>query len=173
MIDLEKLSTLYIAAHDATKSPAQRLKATELLAEIDADKVVAEFLSLPENVWEDDGKHPRGGQPKYQNFEELANWIVSCAAWTPDESQDADAYREKLKAAKLAWTPDPSSAFHARMDRLMADKLGVVIRARKLAAAQERRTCDCDYTTIFGDQFRLGVRWCVDQPPHSPKEIKV
>lgn len=171
MIDLEKLSELYGTAHDGTKSPAQRQKATELLAEIDADAVLAEFLLLPANLWEDDGKHPRRGQPKYKDFEELANSVLSGLEWTPDELQDADAYREKLKAAKLAWTPDPSNLHARRVDRLKSDRLGIVVRAHKLAEARARQTCSCDYSVVFGDQFNLSVHWCAGQPPHSPKQI--
>jgi hypothetical protein len=157
-LDLDQLTRLYETAHNERETPEQRRKAAELLATIDVDAVITEYLTLPENLWEDGGK--RGGQPKYQNFEELANWVVSCAAWTPDESQDADVYREKLKAAKLAWTPDPSSAFRARMDRLMADKVGIVVRARRLFAARAQQTCDYDSIVLFGDHFHLAVHWC-------------
>lgn len=167
-VDLDELSRIYETVHNERKPPEQRQTATECLAEIDVDKVIAEYLALPANLWEDDG------EPKYRNFEELANWVLSGLVWTPDEKQDADAYREKLKAAKLAWTPDPSSAHEVRMDRLKSDRVGIIVRAHKLAEARARQTCSCDYSVIFGDKFYLSVHWCAtSKPPHSPKEINV
>ena len=137
-------------AHDAAKTAEHRRKAAELLAAIDADTVVAEYLALPENVWDENGKHPRRGQPKYQNFDELATWVLGWLVWAPGESKEA---------------------IHSREDRLRADKLGVVIRAQRLAAARPRRTCDCDVVRIVGDCYHLAVPWCAGGQPHLPKEI--
>jgi hypothetical protein len=138
MIDLERISQLYIAAHDETKTPAQRQKATELLAEIDSDKVVAEYLSLPERSGDDERDAAAFGSAYDKLVRSVLLWIVR----QPGESNEE---------------------MHAREDRLRADKLGILVRYLRREKAKALRKTDFDFVTLFGDSFHLQL-W----PPHGP-----
>jgi len=148
MIDWGQLEELY----RASKSDNERVRNTALsVIEANIDAWIEEFLSLPENLWDYDALPGiRKGRPKYQTFEELARWVTNWLDQKPGESNED---------------------MHTRKDRLKSDRLGILVRAHRLADARARRTCDCDCSTIFGDRFYLSVHWCAGQPPHTPKEI--
>ena len=149
MIDLERLSQLYATAHDETTSPAQRQKATELLAEIDADDVMTEFLSLPENSGDD-------AAAKFSRaYSELADSVLFWLVRKPGESNDE---------------------MHAREDRLRADKLGILVRHLRREKAKALRKTDFDFVRLFGDEFHLQL-WpphgpiCHGLPEPTPTEV--
>src|ERR1700721_456981 len=103
MIDLEKLSELYGTAHDVTKSPAQRQRAAELLAEIDAHKILTEYMAVPESSGDDDDDADRFTKA-YDNFTRgLLFWLVQKQGESNEE-------------------------FYAREERLKADKVGIIVR---------------------------------------------
>jgi hypothetical protein len=154
MIDLERLSQLYETAHNEEKTPEQRLKATGLLAEIDADALAAEYLSLPDNQHQDSAtvgiyKWIKG-QPRWASLDDLANYV---AGWL--RQNDGETNKE----------------FFARMDRLKADKLGVLLRHRKHQQARPVRTTDFDVVRIFGDTFHLSVWWSYAGRPPIEREV--
>jgi hypothetical protein len=150
MIDLERLSQLYATSHDETKTPAQRGKAVKLLAEIDADKVIAEFLSLPENSGcEDDSDTFRSAYDKFADS--VLFWLVR----KPGES---------------------NAETHAREDRLRADRLGILVRHLRREQAKALRKSDFDYVVLFGDNFHLDLwpahgPFCYGLPAPTPTEV--
>ncbi len=143
MIDLDRVCQLYATAHDESKTPEQRAKADKLLAEIDADTLIAEYLLQPQNLRDHDSSHAalrhRKGQPRFGTFADLARFVIGWLIWEPGESNDE---------------------YHAREDRLLNDRLGILVRHLKWGQARAMRTCDCQDTRIFGDKFHLGVHWC-------------
>jgi hypothetical protein len=155
MIDLERITRLYLAAHDSTKSPSQLEKAASLLAGIDPDAVDAEFRTLPANLFTENGTYSfnqkqRAGDLKWPTHEDLANYVIGWIIRNPGESNDE---------------------FRAREERLRADKLGIVVRAILHGKAAGRRSCDCDFVVIGGERFHLNVWWCTDRPAHPPTEV--
>jgi hypothetical protein len=138
MIDLERISQVYITANDETQTPAQRQKAAKLLAEIDADKVVAEYLSLSESSGDDERDAATFGTA----YDKLANSVLFWLVRKPGES---------------------NANMHAREDTLRADRLGIVVRHRLREKAKALRKTDFDFVTLFGDSFHLQL-W----PPHGP-----
>ena len=149
MIDLERLSQLYATAQDETKAPAQRQKAAELLAEIDADKVIAEFLSLPENSGdEDDAETFRSA------YDKLADSVLFWIVRKPGESNEE---------------------MHASEDKLRADKLGILVRHLLREKAKALRKTDFDFVRLFGDDFHLQL-WpahgkILNLPEPTPNEV--
>ena len=137
MIDLERISQVYSTAHDEKKTPAQRQKATELLAEIDADTVIAEFLSLPERSGDDE----RDAATFSRAYSKLADSVLFWLARQPGESNDE---------------------MHAREDKLRDDKLGILVRHLLREKAKALRSTDFDFVRLFGDDFHLQL-W----PAHS------
>lgn len=71
--DFDRLVQLYDVANDQTNPAEQRAKASELLAAINAGKLLAEYLALPENshAW----FRTSGGKgldaPRYSNAKDL------------------------------------------------------------------------------------------------------
>lgn len=148
MIDLERLEQLYIAANDNTNIPAQR-KAAKLLVEIDADNVIAEFLSLPENSGDD-------AAAKFSRaYSELADSVLFWLVRKPGES---------------------NLEMHAREDRLRADKLGILVRHLRRKKAKALRKTDFDFVRLFGDEFHLQLwpphgPFCHGLPEPTPNEV--
>jgi hypothetical protein len=138
MIDLERLSQLYTTAHDETQTPAQRQKAAKLLTEIDADNVVAEYLSLSESSGDDE----RDAATFSTAYDKFAGSVLLWLVRKPGESNEE---------------------MHTREDRLRADKLGILVRHLLREKAKALRKTDFDYVVLFGDDFHLAL-W----PPHGP-----
>jgi hypothetical protein len=137
MIDLEKLSELYGTAHDVTKSPAQRQRAAELLAEIDAHKILTEYMAVPESSGDDDDDADRFTKA-YDNFTRgLLFWLVQKQGESNEE-------------------------FYAREERLKADKVGIIVRHFLREKAKPLRTTDFDFVNLCGHEFHLAL-W----PPHA------
>jgi len=149
MIDLERLSQLYATARDETKSPAQGQKAAKLLAEINADKVITEFLSLPETSGDD------AAATFSRSYSKLADSVLFWLVRKPGESNEE---------------------MHAREDRLRADKLGILVRHLCREKAKTLRKTDFDFVVLFGDDFHLAL-WpphgplCYGLPEPTPNEV--
>jgi hypothetical protein len=150
MIDLERLSQLYDTAHDELKAPSQRQRATELLAEIDADRVVAEYLSLSESSGDDE----RDAATFKTAYDKLANSVLFWIVWHPGESAEER---------------------YARENRLRADKLGILVRHLRREQAKALRKTDFDFVTLFGDEYHLQL-WpahgkVLNLPEPTPNEV--
>jgi hypothetical protein len=143
-----ELQELYVAS----KSDNERVRATAQAA-IDANfpKWLEEYLSLPENCWDYDGRPRRAsqdtkkGRPRFANYEELARWVTG---WLMYES-----WEEHCK----------------RCEELTADRLGILLRHRKHERARQLHANDWDFVTIFGDRYMLGLTPAVAPGDTAPQ----